>query len=143
MTLEIALLILVMLIMALARGIKKDMMKTQPHFGPYRLLFYLIATLFATTFLSPSLRVQAAPAQPTNGAWDERFGAVGVEGEVTALALAPNGVVYAGGEFTKAGGVAARHIARWDGRSWQPLGEGIDGEVYAIAVDGDDIYVAG
>lgn len=118
-------------------------MKTQPHFGPYRLLFYLIATLFATTFLSPALPVQAAPAQPTNGAWDERFGAVGVEGEVTALALAPNGVVYAGGEFTKAGGVAARHIARWDGRSWQPLGEGIDGEVYAIAVDGDDIYVAG
>lgn len=122
-------------------------MKTQKHLLPYGLLFCSIfsAVFIAvlTTLLSSPLRVQGATAQPANGAWDDRFGAVGVEGKVTAIAVAPAGMVYVGGEFTKAGGIAARHIARWDGRSWQPLGEGIDGDVYAIAVAGDDIYVAG
>lgn len=118
-------------------------MKTQKHLGPYRLLVYLIATLVVATGLRPAAPVQAAPAQPATGAWDDRFGAVGVEGKVTAVAVASDGVVYVGGEFTKAGGIAASHIARWDGRSWQPLGEGIDGQVSAIAVDGEDIYVAG
>lgn len=34
---------------------------------------------------------------------------------VTALAVGPDGTLYAGGGFTTAGGVAANDIARWDG----------------------------
>lgn len=41
--------------------------------------------------------------------------------------------LYAGGSFTSIGGVPAAHIARWDGSSWSPLGDGLDGPVYAIA----------
>jgi hypothetical protein len=34
-------------------------------------------------------------------------------------------------------------IFRWDGSTWSPPGTGVNGSVYAIAIDGDDIYVAG
>jgi hypothetical protein len=49
--------------------------------------------------------------------------------------------LYAGGEFTSAGGVPANRIARWDGVSWTPLAEGLGGEVpraYALAVFDED-----
>ncbi|MEZ4733990.1 MAG: hypothetical protein R3E79_43410 [Caldilineaceae bacterium] len=106
------------------------------------ILYTLIALLATATGLYP-LRLRAAPTPPAAGAWDDRFGLVGVEGQVTAMAVAPDGMVYVGGDFTKAGGVAAQHIARWDGRRWQALGEGVDGDIYAIAVAGDALYVAG
>lgn len=32
--------------------------------------------------------------------------------------------VYVGGEFTRAGAVAANHIARWDGAAWHAMGPG-------------------
>ncbi len=56
--------------------------------------------------------------------------------------------LYAGGHFNRAGGVAARHVARWDGNSWQPLGSdaenGVDGNVFALAADpAGNLYVGG
>ncbi len=45
--------------------------------------------------------------------------------------------LYAGGTFNQAGGVSARSIAKWDGESWSPLGEGVDGSVRALAVYDD------
>jgi hypothetical protein len=52
----------------------------------------------------------------------------GLEVSVHALTVFDDGggpALYAGGEFTAAGGVAANYIARWDGSSWSPLGSGI------------------
>ena len=49
--------------------------------------------------------------------------------------------LYAGGNFTTAGGISANHIAQWDGTSWSSLGSGIDGgyrDVYALAAFDDD-----
>ncbi|MBX3011044.1 MAG: hypothetical protein KF832_06030 [Caldilineaceae bacterium] len=123
---------------------KKNRYKKQPLVG-YRLwlLGALIAVVMSTSVGSPRLLL-AAPAAPTTAdAWDPRFGMAGVEGEVTASAVAPNGDLYIGGRFTKAGGMAAQHIAHWDGTAWWPLGDGIAGDVYAIAIDGTDVYVAG
>ncbi len=39
------------------------------------------------------------------------------------------GYVYAGGNFTSAGGISAKNIARWDlnSHSWSPLGDGVFG----------------
>jgi hypothetical protein len=55
--------------------------------------------------------------------------------------------LYAGGDFTEAGGVAnADHIAVWNGRKWSALGGGLGNaasSVYAIAVDGNNVYAAG
>jgi hypothetical protein len=45
--------------------------------------------------------------------------------------------LYAAGQFTNAGGQPAGRIAKWDGASWSPLGSGINGTVYALAVYDD------
>ena len=40
---------------------------------------------------------------------------------VSAIAIANNGDVYAGGSFTTAGEVPATNIARWNGSAWSAL----------------------
>jgi WD40 repeat protein len=69
---------------------------------------------------------------------------------VSALAVGPDGSLYAGGYFSSAGGIAAARIARWDATtaSWHPLGDGIgggefDGWVYALAIGADGSLYAG
>lgn len=64
---------------------------------------------------------------------------------VRALARAPDGTLYAGGDFDKADGANASYAARWNGVSWQPLGHGLGAEVYALAVREADgaLFVAG
>ncbi|MBH8557790.1 T9SS type A sorting domain-containing protein [Hymenobacter negativus] len=57
---------------------------------------------------------QALGAGPTNG----------TNATVKALAVAPNGDVYVGGEFTLAGGAVANRVARWNGTAWNALGSG-------------------
>ena len=45
--------------------------------------------------------------------------------QLSVYALAVSGMdVYAGGDFTTAGGVSASRIAKWDGTSWSALGHG-------------------
>ncbi|MEY2410612.1 MAG: trimeric autotransporter adhesin, partial [Verrucomicrobiota bacterium] len=66
---------------------------------------------------------------------------------VSALAVSGSDL-YVGGRFTRAGGSAAKSIAKWDGSSWSALGSGMDGGpyyagVYALAVSGSDLYVGG
>ncbi len=56
--------------------------------------------------------------------------------------------LYAAGNFTQIGGVAANRIAAWDGSTWSPLGSGIGtGEVNALLVhddgNGPALYAAG
>jgi hypothetical protein len=51
--------------------------------------------------------------------------------------------LYAGGSFTTAGGVAANHIAKWNGSTWSALGSGLDGRVAELAVSGTDLYAGG
>lgn len=46
------------------------------------------------------------------------------ERAVTDLISLPNGDVIAGGNFSAAGGVPARNVARWDGASWHPMADG-------------------
>ena len=63
---------------------------------------------------------------------------------VMALAVGPNGDVYVGGIFTRAGGVAANYIAKWNGTAWSSLGTGLNSTVSALAVAGNgDVYVGG
>ncbi len=55
------------------------------------------------------------------GMEDEFFG----DAAVYALTVYHSELI-AGGVFTTAGGVPARHVARWNGSVWSPLGQGID-----------------
>ncbi|MBL0927143.1 MAG: hypothetical protein IBJ11_05755 [Phycisphaerales bacterium] len=41
--------------------------------------------------------------------------------------------LFVAGRFDSAGGVAARNIAAWNGASWRPLGDGLDGSVAFLA----------
>jgi hypothetical protein len=61
---------------------------------------------------------------------------------VHALAVSGNDL-YAGGQFTTAGGVPANNIAKWNGSRWSALGSGIDLYVYALAVSGTNLYAGG
>ncbi len=54
-----------------------------------------------------------------------------------------NGDMVIGGNFQKAGDVEANSIARWDGYNWNPLGTGVLGRVYTLAVYDGDLYVGG
>ena len=73
--------------------------------------------------------------------------ALGLNGPVYELAADASGNLYAAGGFTTAGGVAANHIAKWNGSSWSALGSGIGDNItaiYALAVDSSgNVYVAG
>jgi trimeric autotransporter adhesin len=63
--------------------------------------------------------------------------------QVAALAMA-DGKLYVGGNFTRAGGsTVCSNIARWDGTNWFTFDGGVDFVVRALAVDKNDLYVAG
>ena len=54
-----------------------------------------------------------------------------------------NGDLWAVGFFEAAGGAPARHVARWDGSSWSPMGTGADSSVLAVATWAGSVVVAG
>ena len=70
---------------------------------------------------------------------------------VTALAIAANGDVLAGGNFTTAGDVTATSVARWNGVAWSAIpisGSGIaiprqTGAVYTLAARASGEFFAG
>jgi hypothetical protein len=72
----------------------------------------------------------------------------GVDGRVNALAVVGNEVVV-GGWFTSAGGVSANRVARFNTQTntWSTLGtgssNGVFGDVYALAVVGNEVVVGG
>jgi hypothetical protein len=61
---------------------------------------------------------------------------------VQSLALSGSNL-YAAGYFTTAGGIAANHIAKWDGSVWSALGSGVYSPPDALTVSGSDVYAAG
>jgi hypothetical protein len=73
---------------------------------------------------------------PALASWQQTFvGKNADDGEVLALAVDKNQNLYAAGSFTSIGGVAANHIAKWDGEKWTALGNGRDNPVSNLAVD--------
>jgi hypothetical protein len=51
--------------------------------------------------------------------------------------------LFAGGEFTTAGGSSANYVAQWNGAAWSALGSGTDSSVLALAFDGSGNLLAG
>ena len=99
--------------------------------------FVLVLTAVLTAFVSA-----AGPARAVEGSWSAL--GTGILGTVRAVAIASNGDIYAGGSFTRAGGITVANIAKWDGTSWSPLGSGINGTVYALTTDASgNVYAGG
>ncbi len=72
----------------------------------------------------------------------------GLDNYVYSLAVSDDGLLYAGGDFSDAGGdPEADYLAVWDGVEWSALvgpGGGVDGIVYEIAFDAaGGLYVGG
>jgi hypothetical protein len=63
-------------------------------------------------------------------------------GLVNTLAYT-NGVLYAGGDFSTVGAVAARGVARWDGAAWSALGDVPLSKVMVLGVHAGAVYAAG
>lgn len=63
--------------------------------------------------------------------------------DVSAIAI-DGSDVYIGGRFTSVdGNTAMANIARWDGSAWSPLGSGISGFIYALAIYDGNLYAGG
>lgn len=74
--------------------------------------------------------------------WDNAIGQPGMDVQINAFAIFDDGsggglALYAGGQFTSAGGAPASRIAKWDGSAWPPLGDGVSGWVEALTVFDD------
>lgn len=70
------------------------------------------------------------------------FGAPPPNTAVRALEADDNGMI-AGGSFYQIGGIVANNIARWNGSSWEAIGNGIQGTVHDIIRHNGTLYVAG
>lgn len=71
----------------------------------------------------------------------------GPSGPVLSVLLAPDGALYAGGVFTRAGGIQVNRIARWHAGSWHPLaapgGVGVGNAVQALCWCDGALYLGG
>jgi len=115
---------------------------------------YAIAAIGPDLYVGGSFFEAGGTAAKNVARWDgstwSGLGAgVGV-GFSSVNALAVIGAdLYAGGDsyVTQAGGVAANHIAHWDGSVWSSLGidagNGVDSVVAALTVIGTDLYAGG
>lgn len=64
------------------------------------------------------------------------------DGPVSEFAFADDGDVIVAGAFTQVGSVAASRIARYHDGTWSALGDGMPGQVLALAVSGDTVYAS-
>ena len=62
---------------------------------------------------------------------------------VYATAVDSSGNLYIGGHFQFIGAVAATNVAKWDGTNWTALGNGLNEDVYSLAVSGTTLYAGG
>lgn len=67
----------------------------------------------------------------------------GLNAACWALAMGPDGFLYAGGDFTTAGGISANRIAKWNGSTWVALGTGLNNTCHAITFGLDGSLYAG
>lgn len=79
--------------------------------------------------------------------WMTTFvGQASINGHVLALLLHDDGsgeALYAGGDFTSAGGAALNRVAKWDGSAWSPLGSGFNNTVNSLVVFEGSLYAGG
>jgi hypothetical protein len=102
--------------------------------------------LYAGGYITTAGGVPANCIAKWNGsAWSALGSGIGgydINLSVSALAVLGTNL-YAGGNFTTAGGVMVNYIAKWDGSAWSALGSGMGGEVWALAVSGTNLYAGG
>lgn len=116
---------------------------------------YALAVQGSNIYVGGKFNMAGDTPAPNVAKWDgKNWSALsnGLDGPVYALAWGRDNVLYAGGGFSHACssadcssvGVQANHVAAWNGSTWSPLGNGVDGDVYALALDIDsNLYTGG
>ncbi len=108
--------------------------------------------VFATGELNALFSNYGVRWNPVSQSWEQLGGGLECFFSYCAVYVVAAGSsqVYFGGDFVVAGGQSAFRVVAWDvaGSAWQPLydgpgGNGLDGNVNAMAVKGTDIYVGG
>jgi hypothetical protein len=80
---------------------------------------------------------------PGDIGWKSGFKLNGTDKNVFAVAV-DGRRVFIGGDFSIAGNAMANHIALWTGSEWTSLGQGVNDQVQALAVDGrGNLYAGG
>jgi hypothetical protein len=79
----------------------------------------------------------------TDANWISMGGIPGANGQVNAAVVDGSGDLYIGGAFTVVGDMVANYVAKWDGSRWTALGSGVNGNVFALAVSGSNVYAGG
>jgi len=111
---------------------------------------YAITVMGTDIYFGGSITQAGGVSSPGNiakwngSSWSALGSGVGGPDPNQVWALANDGTnIYAGGNFTTAGGSPANRIAKWNGSSWSALGNGVDNVVNAIAASGSDVYAGG
>jgi uncharacterized delta-60 repeat protein len=107
-------------------------------------VFFVKSSLLILVFLTSLARAQDEVALSS------AFGAgEGVNGEVLAIALQPDGKIVIGGRFSAVNGIVRNNIARLNGdgtldRTFvEGSGQGIEGEVNALAIQAEGSIIVG
>jgi len=68
----------------------------------------------------------------------------GISNSYVYALVAYNCELYTGGSFSKAGGISAKSIAKWNGTAWSPVGSTINSAfIRALSAYNGDLYVGG
>ena len=104
---------------------------------------YAGGTFTADTSGSPVTMYRVGRYDLVNGVW-EALGD-GFNSTVETLAFGPDGMLYAGGNFTANGGATRtiNRIARWNGYTWEEVGGGLNSDVYTLTLIDKILYVTG
>jgi trimeric autotransporter adhesin len=70
---------------------------------------------------------------------------IGWQSDVVNAIATTDRYVFIGGNFTTIAGQTCNHVAAWDKQTqtWTTLGQGVDGDVFSLAVAGDNLIVGG
>ncbi len=96
------------------------------------------ACALALAFL---LADQPAVALAADG-WEGGFGLVGADGPIHTAIVAEDSITV-GGDIDVIGGAAVGNIARWDGDSWNAIGNPFNGTVRSLAEKDGILYAGG
>ncbi len=106
--------------------------------------WFVRAARVLVAFVLCALTPDHVRAQPCTPEWSDQFEYAGISWEIRASAVFDDGTgpaLYVAGAFKRAGGRLCNSIAKWDGRNFVPLGQGLysndlgtgQAAVYALA----------